>query len=559
MSPRVRLNSHRKLPMEQRTSNAVCDSEPISNAPSTQLSPAAQYLRMSTEHQQYSILNQSAANALYAAAHKLGIVRSFVDEGKSGTSIKGRKGLQELLRVVESGTADFTHIIVYDVSRWGRFPEPDEAAHYEYLCKRAGITVRYCAEQFENDNSTASNLLKALKRTMAGEYSRELSVKICAGQRRLASMGWWQGGPAPFGMQRLLVDQERRPKHVLALGQWKSIETDRIILTPGPREAVETIQLAFDLYTKKGLTRGKIAEILNHKRKFRDKKPWNVNTVRILLTNPIYKGAYPYCKHRDHYKLLPRTEWLVREHAFEAIISDEQWEKAYTRVQDEIRPLVDSEMLEGLRRLWKRKGTLNSTLINAAKDIPSAVAYQRHFGGINEAYKLIGFPLPRDMSFINAITKLKEMRNDIADRLCESIRTVGAHAERLPSAGLLWVNRNITIKVTVSTGMYWHSRRTAWTLLLAKRPPADITVIARLNRPDRSILDYYVFPAFSEVRGGFHVHTDSNAAFLELYHLSTLQELVESFRHMPIREQHEENISRAGQESPLQIHGVYRP
>jgi DNA invertase Pin-like site-specific DNA recombinase len=41
---------------------------------------------MSTEHQQYSIANQSAAIALYAAAHNIGIVRSFVDEGKSGTS-----------------------------------------------------------------------------------------------------------------------------------------------------------------------------------------------------------------------------------------------------------------------------------------------------------------------------------------------------------------------------------------------------------------------------------------------------------------------------------------
>jgi DNA invertase Pin-like site-specific DNA recombinase len=136
---------------------------------------------MSTEHQQYSIANQSAAIALYAAAHDIGIVRAFVDEGKSGTTIKGRKGLQELLRVVESGTADFDQVLVYDVSRWGRFPDTDEAAHYEYLCKRAGITVRYCAEQFENDNSATSNLLKALKRTMAAEYSRELSVKVSVG------------------------------------------------------------------------------------------------------------------------------------------------------------------------------------------------------------------------------------------------------------------------------------------------------------------------------------------------------------------------------------------
>jgi glyoxylase-like metal-dependent hydrolase (beta-lactamase superfamily II) len=150
-------------------------------APSIRLGRAAQYLRMSTELQQYSIANQSAAIALYAAAHDIGIIHSFVDEGKSGTTIKKRKGLQELLRVVQSGEADFDQILVYDVSRWGRFPDSDESAHYEYLCKQAGIAVHYCAEQFDNDNSTASNLLKALKRAMAGEFSRELSVKLSQG------------------------------------------------------------------------------------------------------------------------------------------------------------------------------------------------------------------------------------------------------------------------------------------------------------------------------------------------------------------------------------------
>ena len=535
MTPRATSDNGSKL-SDHPLSNTIDDSVLVQSTPSSQLSPAAQYLRMSTEHQQYSILNQSATIALYAAAHKLGIVRSFVDEGKSGTTIKGRRGLQELLRVVESGAADFTDVLVYDVSRWGRFPEPDEAAHYEFLCKRAGISVRYCAEQFDNDNSAASNLLKALKRTMAGEYSRELSVKICAGKRRLASMGFWLSGAGPFGMQRLLVDQQRRPKQVLALGQWKSIETDRTLLTPGPKEAVETIQLAFDLYTKEGLTRREIVEILNRQGRFRNKKPWNVVTLRWLFTNPIYKGAYPYFKHNDyHDKVLPQNQWLVLEHAFDAIVSNEQWEEANRRMRSEMRaPLVDSEMLESLRTVWQREGTLNSNIINAAKDLPSTVAYHKHFGSLTEAYKLIGFPVPRDMPFVNAITKFRAMRNDIADRLCQSIRAVGAHADRLAGAGLLAVNGNIKVKVIVSSGMHW-SRCTSWTLLIPKKPHADVTVIARFNRPDHSILDYSVFPAFSQVCGGFHVHADNNAAFLELYHFSTLKELVDTFRRVRIQ------------------------
>jgi DNA invertase Pin-like site-specific DNA recombinase len=73
---------------------------------------AAQYVRMSTEHQQYSIENQSAAIALYAAAHNLGIIPSFVDWGKTGMTIRQRKGLQDLIRAVESGEADFTDVLV---------------------------------------------------------------------------------------------------------------------------------------------------------------------------------------------------------------------------------------------------------------------------------------------------------------------------------------------------------------------------------------------------------------------------------------------------------------
>jgi len=50
-----------------------------------------------------------------------------------------------------------------------------------------GVNVHYCAEQFQNDGSPISTLIKSVKRTMAGEYSRELSVKVFAGQCRLIS------------------------------------------------------------------------------------------------------------------------------------------------------------------------------------------------------------------------------------------------------------------------------------------------------------------------------------------------------------------------------------
>jgi DNA invertase Pin-like site-specific DNA recombinase len=60
--------------------------------------------------------------------------------------LAGRNGLRQLLSDVENGKANFTDLLVYDVSRWGRFQDADESAYYEYVLKRAGIRVHYCGE-----------------------------------------------------------------------------------------------------------------------------------------------------------------------------------------------------------------------------------------------------------------------------------------------------------------------------------------------------------------------------------------------------------------------------
>src|SRR6266545_2846505 len=165
---------------------------------------AAQYVRMSTDYQKYSIENQAAMIAAYARLNKLSIVRTYRDEGESGLNIKNRAGLTQLLEDVRSGNADFGHILVYDVSRWGRFQDIDESAHYEFVCKQNGIKVAYCAEQFLNDGSLLSSIVKNIKRVMAAEYSRELGVKVHTGQSRVAALGYRVGGPLTFGLRREL-------------------------------------------------------------------------------------------------------------------------------------------------------------------------------------------------------------------------------------------------------------------------------------------------------------------------------------------------------------------
>jgi DNA invertase Pin-like site-specific DNA recombinase len=60
------------------------------------------------------------------------IVRTYADEGKSGLNLNRRESLKRLIQDVQAGHADFTAIIVFDVTRWGRFQDSDESVYYEY-------------------------------------------------------------------------------------------------------------------------------------------------------------------------------------------------------------------------------------------------------------------------------------------------------------------------------------------------------------------------------------------------------------------------------------------
>ena len=67
------------------------------------LVPAAQYVRLSTDHQQYSLDNQADAIAQCAADHEFQIVKTYSDAARSGLRLKNRPGLKQLLKDVVAG------------------------------------------------------------------------------------------------------------------------------------------------------------------------------------------------------------------------------------------------------------------------------------------------------------------------------------------------------------------------------------------------------------------------------------------------------------------------
>jgi len=152
---------------------------------------AAQYVRMSTEHQQYSTNNQADKILEYAQRRNIEIVRTYADEGKSGLSLDGRASLQKLIADAECGSADFTLVLVYDVSRWGRFQDADEAAFYEYKLKRKGILVAYVAEQFENDGSPVTTATPSSSRK-----SMSTTHTTCGSAKKALLPGWCRWPPS---------------------------------------------------------------------------------------------------------------------------------------------------------------------------------------------------------------------------------------------------------------------------------------------------------------------------------------------------------------------------
>ena len=82
--------------------------------------PAAQYLRVSTERQEYSLDCQSARIANYAQENGFAVCQTYCDEAKSGLEIGHRTGLSRLLQEVVGGKQSYKAILVYDVSRWLR-------------------------------------------------------------------------------------------------------------------------------------------------------------------------------------------------------------------------------------------------------------------------------------------------------------------------------------------------------------------------------------------------------------------------------------------------------
>jgi DNA invertase Pin-like site-specific DNA recombinase len=495
---------------------------------------------MSTDHQKYSTENQAEAIRHYAAARGIDIVRTYADEGKSGLSIDGRDALKRLIDDVEHGRADFDTILVYDVSRWGRFQDADESAYYEHICKRATITVQYCAEQFENDGSPVSTIVKGVKRAMAGEYSRELSTKVFAGQCRLIELGFRQGGTPGFGLRRTLIDQSGTPKGVLARGEQKSIQTDRVVLNIGPETEVAVVRQIYRRFAEEHLSERQIADDLNARGMMRASgQPWTRGTVHQVLINENYIGNNVW--NRVSFKLKkkrvrnPPDIWLRAEGVFPAIVERCLFDAAQTIIRARSFRMSDQDMLDALRRRRESAGSLSGLIIDEAEGLPSSSAYRSRFGSLLQAYRLVGYTPRRDYRYIEINRRIRELHPRIMAEILDGFRASGSHLQGDPETELILVNGELTVSVVIARCRRTPGGSYRWRLRFDTGLRPDVTIAVRMDAANQAPVDYYILPRIDIASATLRL-AEENGLALDGYRFDSLDPLYESLQPVIVTE-----------------------
>jgi DNA invertase Pin-like site-specific DNA recombinase len=466
---------------------------------------AAQYVRMSTDHQRYSIENQAVVIAAYAQARNLTIVRTYSDKGESGLKLRNRDGLIQLLNDVQSGQVAFSHILVFDVSRWGRFQDIDESAHYEFICKQAGIKIAYCAEQFDNDGSLISSIVKNLKRVMAAEFSRELSAKVHAGQCRFASLGFKLGGRVGYALRRELVDANQKPKGQLKDGDRKYLNADHVRVRPGSPDEVAVVNWIFEQFERQK-SETAIARELNRRAVLTSTgKPWNRGLIGRLLRNENYVGNLVF--NRRSYKLRetqvynPAHLWVRSEGCIEPIVERDVFLRAKKIIEERRVILSEEEMLARLRRTLMKTGRLSPAIIDRTVGLPCTATYMQHFGSLRSIYRLIGYTSKRNCEYIDSREAWADQLANLASRVAARIKSGGGRVAFNVSTDCLQANGPASISFRIAR---WcpgkrENHSSHWSIQCRARLAPGWIVAIRLGEHNVAVLDYLLLPTTGTV------------------------------------------------------------
>ena len=266
----------------------------------TTATPAALYARVSSDRQDVDLSVAAQLRALRDHAQKNGyvVVREYVDEAESGR-IADRPEFRKMIDAATKTNAPFQEILVWKFSRFTR--KREHAVAFKSMLRRKGVRVVSITEQA--DDTPTGKLLEGIIESVDEFYSENLAQEVTRGMRESASRGFWVSSYAPFGYNRVMVQDGAKKRPTLA---------------PEP-DASRIVKRIFDM-AEAGNGMVNITKTLNDEGILSPRgKLWGKTSVHAILINEAYTGTLVWgVNSKDN------AEPIRVEKAFPAIISKAQ-------------------------------------------------------------------------------------------------------------------------------------------------------------------------------------------------------------------------------------------
>ena len=265
--------------------------------------PAALYARVSSDRQDVDLSVSAQLRALRDHARKNGymVVGEFVDEAESGR-IADRPQFRRMIDEATKPEAPFREILVWKFSRFTR--KREHAVAFKSMLRRKGVRVVSITEHA--DDTPTGKLLEAIIESVDEFYSENLAQEVTRGMREASSRGFWISSHAPYGYNRVMVQDgpKKRP----------TLEIDP--------DASRIVKRMFDMAEAGDGTLEIIRTLNNEGIASPRGKLWARTSVHNILTNEAYTGTLVWgANAKDN------AEPVRVEKAFPAIITRAQLQR----------------------------------------------------------------------------------------------------------------------------------------------------------------------------------------------------------------------------------------
>jgi site-specific DNA recombinase len=275
---------------------------------------------ISIEKQKLSIEMQMRKVQEIAKNNHLLIDDEFIDRETSArkTEIEQRNGMTLLMEEIKRG--QIRNLIVYSRCRLAR--NVQQYMSLFELLKRHDINVIFAAEfEFPMTYSMESELIERILAAMNQADADKLVEKLQDAKVTKAKGGKHAAGPIPYGYRKGSVGDEtgkKKEEWEKVESEWKVIEdTYNLFL----EEEFDSLSQFVNLANKKGL-------------RFKEEKEWDYQSIRKLLTNPVYKGERIF-----HSKGEP----IIRRVPEIQIVSDSTWDSVQRRIKEIVKTREKNE------------------------------------------------------------------------------------------------------------------------------------------------------------------------------------------------------------------------